>query len=96
MLLVDRHQVSHSHADGGYAARRASCELGAELMGVRALRDVEVADLAEAAASWMRRRFRRVRHVVTENERVLHTVEVLGPGPGGHRAAPRRQPRLHA
>ncbi|GGH90068.1 galactokinase [Arthrobacter liuii] len=82
-LLVIDTKVSHSHADGGYASRRASCELGAEVMGVKALRDIEVADLDEASGLLDEVTFRRVRHVVTENDRVLQTVELLGgPGPG--------------
>lgn len=35
-LLVLDTRVSHSHSTGSYAARRRSCELGAELMGVTA------------------------------------------------------------
>jgi galactokinase len=82
MLVIDT-KVSHSHADGGYASRRASCELGAEVLGVKALRDVQVADLAEAAGLLDGITFRRVRHVVTENDRVLQTVELLASeGPG--------------
>ena len=82
MLLIDT-KVSHSHADGGYASRRASCELGAEVMGVKALRDVQVSDLEEAAGLLDEVTFRRVRHVVTENDRVLQTVELLAStGPG--------------
>jgi galactokinase len=83
VLLVIDTKVSHSHADGGYASRRASCELGAEVLGVKALRDVEVADLEEASGLLDEVTFRRVRHVVTENDRVLQAVELLGgPGPG--------------
>lgn len=78
VLLVIDTKVSHSHADGGYASRRASCELGAEVLGVKALRDVQVGDLAEASGLLDEVTFRRVRHVVTENDRVLQTVEVLG------------------
>ena len=82
VLLVIDTKVSHSHADGGYASRRASCELGAEVLGVKALRDVEVADLGEASGLLDEVTFRRVRHVVTENDRVLQTVELLrGAGP---------------
>ncbi|HET6268752.1 MAG TPA: galactokinase [Arthrobacter sp.] len=77
VLLVIDTKVSHSHADSGYASRRASCELGAELLGVRALRDIAPADLPEAAGLLDPVTFRRVRHVVTENERVLQTVELL-------------------
>lgn len=76
MLVIDT-KVSHSHADGGYASRRASCELGAEVMGVQALRDLQVGDLEEASGLLDEVTFRRVRHVVTENERVLQTVELL-------------------
>ncbi|NUT70709.1 galactokinase [Pseudarthrobacter sp. C4D7] len=83
VLLVIDTKVSHSHADGGYASRRASCELGAEVMGVKALRDLDVADLEEAGGLLDEVTFRRVRHVVTENDRVLQTVELLaGSGPG--------------
>lgn len=83
VLLVIDTKVSHSHADGGYASRRASCELGAEIMGVKALRDLDVTDLEEASGLLDEITFRRVRHVVTENDRVLQTVELLaGRGPG--------------
>lgn len=77
VLLVIDTKVSHSHADGGYASRRASCELGAEILGVKALRDVGVESLAEAAGLLDETTLRRVRHVVTENDRVLQTVEIL-------------------
>ncbi|MFE4545261.1 galactokinase [Arthrobacter sp. NPDC056727] len=77
VLLVIDTKVSHSHADGGYASRRASCELGAEVLGVKALRDVAPADLEEASGLLDEVTFRRVRHVVTENDRVLQTVELL-------------------
>lgn len=76
MLVIDT-KVSHSHASGGYASRRTSCELGAELLGVKALRDVQVGDLPRAGSLLDEVTYRRVRHVVTENERVLQTVDLL-------------------
>ena len=78
LILVVDTKVSHAHATGGYAARRASCELGAEVLGVAALRDVAAADLPEAAGLLDAETFRRVRHIVTEDQRVLDTVAVLG------------------
>ena len=78
VLLVIDTKVSHSHAGGGYASRRASCELGAEVLGVKALRDVGLGDLEEASGLLDPETFRRVRHVVTENDRVLQVVELLG------------------
>ncbi|MET4094149.1 galactokinase [Arthrobacter sp. UYCu712] len=77
VLLVIDTKVSHSHADGGYASRRASCELGADVLGAKALRDVAVEDLEEASGLLDPVTFRRVRHIVTENDRVLRTVDVL-------------------
>ena len=76
-LMVIDTRVSHSHATGGYVARRRSCELGAELMGVAALRDLPVGELAEAAGVLDEETFRRVRHIVTENVRVQDAVGVL-------------------
>ncbi|MET1021578.1 MAG: galactokinase [Arthrobacter sp.] len=76
ILVIDT-KVSHSHASGGYAARRESCELGAEVFGVASLRSLSLADLDEARGLLDEETFRRVRHVVTENDRVLQTVEAL-------------------
>jgi galactokinase len=76
ILVIDT-KVEHAHADGGYAARRASCEAGARALGVDSLRDVAVADLPGARDVLDGETFRRVRHIVTENQRVLDTVRLL-------------------
>ncbi|WP_323960780.1 galactokinase [Arthrobacter sp. JZ12] len=76
-LLVIDTRVSHAHATGGYAARRRACEVGADVMGVPALRDLSEADLEEASGLLDDETFRRVRHVVTENTRVQEAVELL-------------------
>jgi len=52
------------------------------VLGVKALRDVGLDDLEEASGLLDPETFRRVRHVVTENDRVLQVVELLdGAGP---------------
>ena len=82
VLVIDT-KVEHAHASGGYAARRASCEAGARALGVESLRDVRPADLPRAQDLLDDETFRRVRHVVTEDQRVLDTVRTLreqGPG----------------
>lgn len=82
-LLVIDTRVEHAHASGGYAARRASCEAGARALGVDSLRDLRIDDLERAAEVLDDETFRRVRHVVTEDQRVLDTVRTLreqGPG----------------
>ncbi len=76
VLVVDT-RVEHAHATGGYKARRASCEHGAAVMGVEALRDLSVDDLPRAQELLDDETFRRVRHVVTEDQRVLDTVRTL-------------------
>ncbi|MGO4490599.1 galactokinase [Arthrobacter sp. 2YAF22_2] len=75
-LVIDT-KVAHAHAHGGYAARRASCARGAELMGVNALRDLDTNDLARAEHILDGETFRRVRHIVHENDRVARTVDML-------------------
>ncbi len=76
-LMIMDTGVSHSHATGGYRARRESCEAGAAALEVVSLRDVTVADLPRARDLMDDETFRRVRHVVTENQRVLDTVRTL-------------------
>ncbi|WP_411719957.1 galactokinase [Mycetocola sp.] len=77
VLLVINTHVSHSHATGGYADRRRSCERGAREMGVSSLRELDVDDLARAAVVLDAETLKRVRHVITENQRVLDTVRLL-------------------
>lgn len=72
-MVLDTH-TPHAHVDGEYADRRRACDRAAELLGAGALRDVE--DLAGALARIGSDQVlvRRVRHVVTENRRVLDAV----------------------
>ncbi|MFC8300884.1 galactokinase [Micromonospora orduensis] len=80
VLVIDS-RAPHRHADGEYAARRRSCEAGAKALGVPALRDVTVDQLDAALARIDDDETRRrVRHVVTEDQRVLDTVALLRAG----------------
>jgi galactokinase len=69
--------VKHEHSTGGYGERRASTEKAALLMGVPALRDLSVDDLDRAEDKLSNETFRRLRHVVTENQRVLDAVDAV-------------------
>jgi galactokinase len=78
-VLVINSNAPHRHVDGEYGARRATCEAAARTLGIPALRDVEDLDAAlRRLADDVTRR--RVRHVVTENQRVLDTVALLRAG----------------
>jgi galactokinase len=61
-------------AASGYNERRAECERAAELLGVASLRDATSADGLPEPLD------RRVRHVISENERVDAAVEALRAG----------------
>ena len=81
-LLVIDSKAPHALVDGEYAERRRSCERAVQILGVRALRDVTVdgldaalARLGDGAEGDLLRK--RVRHVVTENARVLDVVGAL-------------------
>ena len=76
LLIIDT-KVEHRHADGGYASRRAACEAGAAALGVSSLRGASAHDLNRAEELLDEVTFRRVRHVITENDRVLETVRML-------------------
>ena len=78
-ILVLDTKTPHALVDSEYAARRASCEEAARLLGVPALRDVTDLDAAlDKLPDPVIQR--RVRHVVTENARVLEAVHVLRQG----------------
>ncbi|MFE2878165.1 galactokinase [Streptomyces roseus] len=80
-LLVIDTRVKHALGDGAYAERLASCHGAAAALGLPALRDLPYEDLEPALAGLrdpVRRR--RVRHVVTENERVGRVEELLRTG----------------
>ncbi|CCH29058.1 galactokinase [Actinosynnema sp. NPDC047251] len=79
VLVVDT-RAHHSNTDGGYASRRAGCERAAALLGVPALRDVEFDRLDQALARLPEDLRPLVRHVVTEDERVLRAVDALRAG----------------
>ncbi|MFC4104707.1 galactokinase [Micromonospora zhanjiangensis] len=80
VVVIDT-RAEHRHVDGEYAARRKSCESAAGALGVAALRDISPEGL-DAALDRLPDEVtrRRVRHVVTENQRVLDTVELLRSG----------------
>jgi len=78
-ILVLDTKTPHALVDSEYAARRASCEQAAQLLGIPALRDVTDLDAAldQLPDPVLKR---RVRHVVTENARVLEAADVLRAG----------------
>ncbi len=84
-FVVSNSMVKHDHAAGEYNARRADCEaatriLSAQMPGLRALRDVSLADLERYAQLLPELVYRRSRHVISENARVLEARAALESG----------------
>jgi galactokinase len=84
-LMVCNTMVKHQHASGGYNTRRRECEEGlralAEVLpGISALRDVTLDQLERHRERLNPVIYKRVRHVVSENERVKKAAGVLRAG----------------
>jgi galactokinase len=77
LLVVDT-RASHTLSDGEYGSRRKQCEEAARQLGVELLRDVEDQEAALATLDGDLRR--RVRHVFTEDDRVVRAVAQLEAG----------------
>ena len=77
-LVVIDSGLTHRHAGGGYIQRRRECEEAAARLGVPELRDLPAGFTADGRLSPTLAR--RVRHVITENERVHLTVAALRAG----------------
>ncbi|MBC7877212.1 MAG: galactokinase [Anaerolineales bacterium] len=68
--------------DSAYNERRSQCEEAARWFGVKALRDVSVAEFYRKTKEEKLDEvvLKRARHIVTENERVLEAVQVMKAG----------------
>ena len=73
MVIIDTN-APHRLVDDEYADRRADCERAADLLGLESLREVAEDSYFDLPDLVLRR---RVRHVVTENKRVLDAVALL-------------------
>jgi galactokinase len=81
VVIIDS-GVRRKLVDSQYAERRSQCESAARKLsrakrGVRALRDVSLADLERHGKALSEVELRRARHVVTENERTLRAAQAL-------------------
>jgi galactokinase len=81
-LVICDSGVRHELAAGEYNARRAQCEAGVRVLArhrpdVRALRDASLDDLERNRSQLGEVIYRRCRHVVTENARVLQAAQAL-------------------
>lgn len=81
-LVICDSGVRHELAGGEYNTRRAQCESGVRVLArhrpqIHALRDATMEDLERDSKELDEVVYRRCRHVVTENARVLQAAEAL-------------------
>jgi galactokinase len=84
-LLISNTMVKHEHSSSEYNRRRAECEQGVRLLrqwfpNIYALRDVSLAQLESRRAELPDVIYRRCRHVVSENQRVMEAASALERG----------------
>jgi galactokinase len=84
-LVICNTMVKHELAAGEYNKRRAECEEGVRhlaqrLNGVSALRDVTLSQLESAGQDLPEVIYRRCRHVISENARVVQAAAALERG----------------
>ncbi|MBV9846671.1 MAG: galactokinase [Kutzneria sp.] len=79
VLVIDT-RAKHSHTESGYGDRRKGCQRAAELLGLSTLREVTPTGLGAALEQLPTELRPLVRHVVTENERVLSVAAKLRAG----------------
>ncbi|MCC6410999.1 MAG: galactokinase [Saprospiraceae bacterium] len=81
-LLLLNTNVSHALASSEYNTRRSECEQGVSVLkkeypNIKNLRDVTIEQVVAQKAHLPEPIFRRCRHVVNENQRVLNATEAL-------------------
>jgi galactokinase len=84
-LVICNTMVKHELAGGEYNKRRMDCETGVKVLqkhlpNITALRDVTSEELERYKAELPERVYRRCRHVVTEDERVMQSAAALKSG----------------
>ena len=79
-IVVANSRVRRALVDSAYNERRAQCEEAARVLGVKALRDTDEEMLQKASLGLVGAPYRRARHVITENTRVLRAVAAMRRG----------------
>jgi len=83
VIILCNSQVKHKLVEGNYKKRRRQCEAAAQIFGerlgrpVRFLRDITIREFLDLEDNLDDVQRRRARHVMYENQRVLHGVAAL-------------------
>ena len=76
-LVIVNSNYPRKLVDSEYNGRRQDCEQAAAIMGVTSLRHADMALLQQHQTAMTAQQFKRAHHVISENARVLATVDAL-------------------
>ena len=76
-ILVVNSNIKRELVDSEYNARRKQCESVAKILNVSSLRDLDLENLYKAEELLLDELFRRARHVITENRRVIDAAKAM-------------------
>lgn len=81
-IVIANSMVKHSVAEGEYGGRRGEVEAGQAVLHeknpqIKLLRDATIEDLREAKSKMSEASFKRCRHIITENARVIEARSAL-------------------
>ncbi len=84
-IVISNSMVKHSHAGGEYNTRRTEVEEGTAILHshrpeVRFLRDANVGDLEKWGSEMPHNVLKRVRHIITEDDRTVAAADALEAG----------------
>jgi len=80
MVVILDTSTRRGLVDSKYNERREQCEAAARHLGIRALRDIDVATFNQRAEELAPLIRKRARHVVTENDRTLRAHDAMNAG----------------
>lgn len=76
-VMIINSNVKRGLVDSEYNTRRLQCEKASSILGVAALRDINLVTLIENKHLLTDEVFRRAHHVVSENERTVRAAKVI-------------------
>lgn len=76
-VMIINSNVKRGLVDSEYNTRRLQCEQAADILGIKALRDISLSELQKQKARLPELVYRRAHHVVSDSERTLLAAEAL-------------------
>lgn len=79
-IMIINSNVKRGLVDSEYNTRREQCEEAASVLGIKALRDISLADLQKNKDKLSELVYKRAHHVVSDSERTLQAADALREG----------------